>query len=244
MKVEERQPSRAGAPRGGLAAGRRVTRRWMLGALGAAAPAAGLATACTAGSAAPAPQALRGRVEIWFTAFRFDEGVGGGIVEEVRRQYPNLDVVASAVTGDRVEKLKVAAAADSAPDVGEAGAWQMQEFGASGIAAPVDQYLKTSRVVKQADIWPTLLYDLTWKGQQYGMPFGPDIAVMSGPGRLPPLGGAGPRPAGADLGPAGAARRPAVPARPASPGLPPPPGVRAARGRCSCWPSPSSAASC
>ncbi len=178
MKVEERQPSRAGAPRGGLAAGRRVTRRWMLGALGAAAPAAGLATACTAGSAAPAPQALRGRVEIWFTAFRFDEGVGGGIVEEVRRQYPNLDVVASAVTGDRVEKLKVAAAANSAPDVGEAGAWQMQEFGASGIAAPVDQYLKTSRVVKQADIWPTLLYDLTWKGQQYGMPFGPDIAVM------------------------------------------------------------------
>jgi ABC-type glycerol-3-phosphate transport system substrate-binding protein len=137
-----------------------------------------LASACSAGGGGAPPAELRGRVEIWFSAFRFDQGVGGEVVQEVRSQYPNLDVVASAVTGNRVEKLQVAAAADSAPDVGEAGAWQMQEFGASGIAAPVDPYLKTSRVVKQSDIWPTLLYDLTWKQQQYGMPFGPDIAVM------------------------------------------------------------------
>jgi ABC-type glycerol-3-phosphate transport system substrate-binding protein len=153
----------------------RVTRRRMLGPL---APAMALAAACSAGGGAPAPQELQGRVEVWFSAFRFDQGLGGEIVQEVRRQHPNLDLVASAITGDRVQKLQVAAAASSAPDVGEAGAWQMQELGAAGIAAPVDPYLKASRLIKQSDIWPTLLYDLTWKKQQYGMPFGPDIAVM------------------------------------------------------------------
>ena len=119
----------------------------------------------------------------------------------------------------------------------------MQEFGASGIAAPVDQYLKTSRVVKQADIWPTLLYDLTWKGQQYGMPFGPDIAVMwvqAGFLRSVGLDPTSRRRPGTSWSstPAGCTG-PTRLAWATTPSRGP-----AARGRCSCWPSPSSAASC
>src|SRR5688572_15695485 len=146
-RVGMAQPT--GTARGGATRDRRhpVSRRRMFRAMPALA--AVLASACSAGGAPPPPAELRGRVEIWFSAFRFDQGVGGEVVQEVRRQYPNLDVVASAVTGDRVQKLQVAAAANSAPDIGEAGAWQMQEFGAAGIAAPVDPYLRSSKVVKQ-----------------------------------------------------------------------------------------------
>jgi len=156
------------------------TRRSLLTA--GAASAGGLAAACAGGAQPPPPAAeVQGRVEIWFlNQFRFDAGagVGGDVVKEVQQQNPKLQLAPTEITGDRFQKLLTAAAAGSAPDVGQAGAWQMQELGAAGIAIAVDPYLKTSRVVKQSDIWPTLLYDLNWKSQQWGMPFGPDIAVL------------------------------------------------------------------
>ncbi len=139
----------------------------------------GALAACSRGAAPAQPSEVEGRVEIWFlNQFRFDSGVGGDIVKEVQQQNPKLQLVPAEITGDRFQKLLTAAAAGSAPDIGQAGSWQMQELGAAGIAIPLNPYLKTSRVVKQADIWPTLLYDLTWKNQQWGMPFGPDIAVL------------------------------------------------------------------
>ena len=157
-----------------------VTRRNVL-----AAAAGGVASALAAcglpgqGTAPSRPSEVEGRVEIWFlNQFRFDSGIGGDVVKEVQQRNPKLQLVPSEITGDRFQKLLTAAAAGSAPDVGQAGAWQMQELGAAGIAVPLDPYLKASRVVKPADIWPTLLYDLTWKNQQWGMPFGPDIAVL------------------------------------------------------------------
>jgi multiple sugar transport system substrate-binding protein len=157
------------------------TRRSLLAA--GAASAAGLVASCAGGAQPATPPAteLQGRVEIWFlNQFRFDagSGVGGDVVKEVQQQHPKLQLVPTEITGDRFQKLLTAAAAGAAPDVGQAGAWQMQELGAAGIAIPLDPYVKTSKVVKQSDIWPTLLYDLTWKNQQWGMPFGPDIAVL------------------------------------------------------------------
>jgi multiple sugar transport system substrate-binding protein len=38
--------------------------------------------------------------------------------------------------------------------------------------------MRQSRVVKQADLWPSLTYDLIWRGKQYGMPYAPDVRVM------------------------------------------------------------------
>jgi ABC-type glycerol-3-phosphate transport system substrate-binding protein len=177
MEHEVQPPARAGTPREHQKGRVRATRRRLLtGAPGVGA--AGLLSACGGAGAARTAE-VEGHVTLWYLAqFRFDTGVGGDIVKETMAQNPKLRVVVEEITGDRVEKLKVAAAAGSAPDIGQAGAWQMQEFGASGIAAPVDPYLKTSKAIKQTDIWPTLLYDLTWKNQVYGMPFGPDIAVM------------------------------------------------------------------
>src|SRR5262245_59543465 len=99
---------------------RRVLAGTLAGRFGA------LLGACQGGGGAAQPAEVEGRVTLWYLAqFRFDTGVGGDVVKETMAQHPKLQVVPEEITGDRVEKLKVAAAAGAAPDVGQAGAWQM-----------------------------------------------------------------------------------------------------------------------
>ncbi|HEV2123482.1 MAG TPA: extracellular solute-binding protein [Chloroflexota bacterium] len=125
------------------------------------------------------PEAARGRIVHWSNQmFPFHEDIGAEFVKEFRAKYPNIEYVAETVLGDRFEKLVTAAAADSAPDIGMSTPFQVQELGLKGIARAHDDYLKKSRVVKQSDLWPTLTYDLIYKGKQYGMPFAPDVRVM------------------------------------------------------------------
>ena len=62
--------------------------------------------------------------------------------------------------GDRFEKMVAAAAAGTMPDIGMSTPYQIQEQAQKGIARAHDDYLKQSRVVKQADLWPALTYDL------------------------------------------------------------------------------------
>jgi ABC-type glycerol-3-phosphate transport system substrate-binding protein len=125
------------------------------------------------------PDAARGRIVHWSNQmFPFHEDIGAEFAKEFRAKYPNIEYVAETVLGDRFEKLVAAAAADSAPDIGMSTPFQVQELGLKGIARAHDEYLKKSRVVKQSDLWPTLIYDLVYKGKQYGMPFAPDVRVM------------------------------------------------------------------
>ncbi|MBI3973228.1 MAG: extracellular solute-binding protein [Chloroflexi bacterium] len=154
-------------------------RAWTMAAGGAGI----VAAACGQGGADRAPtqnpSAVRGRVVHWYVSrFPFHEDLGADFVAEFRAKHPNIEYVPELVVGNRFEKLVAAAAAGAAPDIGMAGSWQMQELAAGGIAAPVDGYLKASRVVKQADLWPTHVRDLTYKGKPYGMPFGPDVRVL------------------------------------------------------------------
>jgi ABC-type glycerol-3-phosphate transport system substrate-binding protein len=174
--VAERSSQRAGRQRARVPG---PPRRSIL----VAALAAPLAAACgaTGGGEAPqtAPGSERGRIVHWYTSqFPFDSDLGAQLVQEFKAKYPNVEYVPEVIVGDRFQKLLTAAAASAAPDIGMAGSWQIQEFGATGIALPVDGYLKASRVVKQADLWPTHVYDMTYKGKQYGMPFGPDVRVL------------------------------------------------------------------
>jgi multiple sugar transport system substrate-binding protein len=122
---------------------------------------------------------VSGKVVHWSIApFLFTEDIGAQFAAEFRAKYPKIDYQPETVVGDRFVKLQTAAAAGTAPDIGMAGSYQMQELAAAGIARAMDDYLKASRVVKQADIWPTLVNDVVYKGSQYGMPFGPDARVM------------------------------------------------------------------
>src|SRR5439155_17002332 len=117
-----------------------------------------------------------GKVVHWTIAnFPFTEDIGAEFVKEFKVKYPRIEYVSETPAGDRFMALKVAAAAGSLPDIGMSGSWQMQELAAANILIPHDPYLKTSKVVKQADLWPTHVRDMTYKGKQYGMPFRPDV---------------------------------------------------------------------
>jgi ABC-type glycerol-3-phosphate transport system substrate-binding protein len=148
-------------------------------AAGAAAP---LLAACAGGPdrAPPAGDAeVSGRVTHWsIPQFPFQEDVGAELAGEFRARHPRIEYVPETVTGNRVTALVTAAAAGTAPDIGMAGSYQTQELAATGIARPLDDHFKASRVVKPADLWPALVRDMTYKGKQYGMPFGPDVRVM------------------------------------------------------------------
>jgi multiple sugar transport system substrate-binding protein len=160
---------------------RGMARRRLVAA--AAAVAAPLAAACGLGGRGEAPETApgseKGRVVHWYTSqFPFDSDLGAQFVAEFKTKYPGIEYVPEVVVGDRFQKLVTAAAAGSAPDIGMAGSWQMQEFAATGVALAVDNYLKTSRVVKASDLWPAHVTDMTYKGKQYAMPFGPDVRVL------------------------------------------------------------------
>lgn len=157
----------------------RVTRRRAL----AGAAALPLVAACGGTGATattePNPGAVRGRIVHWSNAmFPFHEDVGAEFAREFRERFPGIEYETDLIVGDRFEKLVAAAAAGTMPDIGMSTPFQIQELGQKGIARPHDDFLKQSRVVKQADLWPSLTYDLIWKGKQYGMPFAPDVRVM------------------------------------------------------------------
>lgn len=150
---------------------------------GVGALAGALLAACNpVGQAGPPPGSEpAGRVVMWArSAFRFDEDTGGDIVKEYQKLNPKVQVVPEVLVEDPFAKLVAASAAGTAPDVCHVQGHQVQEPAAAGMAASLDKYLKASRLVKQADLWPSLVRDVVWKGQQYGIPFAPDIAIMMG----------------------------------------------------------------
>ena len=147
--------------------------------LGALLAACGAGAGQAGGGSAPQQPEISGRIVHWSIAmFPFTEDVGLNLANEFRARYPKVEYVPETVVGDRVQKLIAAAAADTAPDIGMSTPFQVQELGVNGISLPLEGFLKSSRVVTQKDLWPTLLYDMTYKGKQYGMPFAPDVRVM------------------------------------------------------------------
>ena len=125
------------------------------------------------------PEAVRGKIVHWSNAsFPFNEDIGADFVREFKQKYPNIQYETDLIVGDRFEKMVASAAAGTMPDIGMSTPYQVQEQGLKGIARAHDDFMKTSRVVKQADLWPSLTYDLIYKGKQYAMPFAPDVRVM------------------------------------------------------------------
>jgi multiple sugar transport system substrate-binding protein len=156
------------------------TRRHVLSGAGAAAALALAGCGATGGTADTTnPEAVRGKIVHWSNAqFPFHEDVGAEFVREFKEKYPGIEYETDLIVGDRFEKMVAAAAGGTPPDIGMSTPYQIQELGQKGVARAHDDHLKQSRVVKQADLWPSLTYDLIWKGKQYGMPFAPDVRVM------------------------------------------------------------------
>jgi len=67
------------------------------------------------------------------------------------------------------QKLLAAIAGGTAPAV-ETGNITFAQFWITGAAQPLDDYLKSSKVIDPKDIFPSALVAGQWKGKQYGVP--------------------------------------------------------------------------
>ncbi|MBI3973423.1 MAG: extracellular solute-binding protein [Chloroflexi bacterium] len=163
-----------------------VTRRWLArqGAAGLAATVAAGALAACGPLGSPAPGAeqkktLSGTVRIWANpSFPFHEDVGGDIARSFMAKYPEVKVEGEPISGNRTEKLTVAVAGGDPPEMASVEPYHIQTLAVGGVVISLEDYLKRSREIKKDDIWPTLLRDVTYKGQVHGLVYGPDLRVL------------------------------------------------------------------
>jgi multiple sugar transport system substrate-binding protein len=123
--------------------------------------------------------ALSGTVQILHNpAFPFNADVGGEIAQAFSERHPQVRVDSQPLSGNAVEKITAAVAGGDAPEMVTVGTHEVQELAASGAVRTLEPWLKGSRTLKKADIWPTLVDDFTYKGQAYGIPYGPDLRIL------------------------------------------------------------------
>jgi ABC-type glycerol-3-phosphate transport system substrate-binding protein len=169
---------------------RLTTRRRLFGrgARAALAPvalgAAGTLGACATPAGQPAQPAqpartLSGPVQIWANrVFPFHEDVGGEIAASFMAKAPAVTIRSEPLAGNAVEKLTAAVAAGDPPELVSIGAHEVQTLAAGGAVASLEDYLRRSGALRKPDIWPTLLKDVTYKDQVFGLPYGPDLRVL------------------------------------------------------------------
>jgi multiple sugar transport system substrate-binding protein len=167
---------------GGRVSGRRCTRRRCIyggTALAAAAAACGQPgpAAQTGGEAgrSRAPATLA----VWEDArFKWREDVGKEITDPFLAVNPWLTLETSVPAGDAREKFAAAAAAGSPPDIYSSGSHWTQQDLVDGLTGSLEPYLKSSRVARKQDIWPSLRLDLEFRGHMSAMPYAPATRIL------------------------------------------------------------------
>jgi len=156
------------------------TRRSVLGG-SAAVGAAGLLAACGASAQGPGatqPE-IKGTVQIWgLPLFDFNADVGAEIVREFEAKHPGVKVEYTLVDDQNGDKTRVATAGGTPPDLVSPNGLIPQSLAADGVAASFEPFLKTSKIIRKQDLWPTFINDHSWKGELVGMAYGPDIRIM------------------------------------------------------------------
>jgi multiple sugar transport system substrate-binding protein len=137
-------------------------------------------SAPASGGAQDAPKrSLSGTVRIWANpAFPFHEDVGGAIAARFMEQFPGVTVEAEPISGNRTEKLTVAVAGGDAAELVSVEPYHVQSLALRGVVISLEDYLKQSAAVKKADLWPSLMRDVTYQGRVYGLVYGPDLRVL------------------------------------------------------------------
>src|SRR5262249_26574248 len=103
---------------------------------------------------------------------------GGEIAREFMARHPGVALEGVPTPGSMVEKVTAAAAGGTTPELATVDIYTPQSLAASGATRSLEAYLKGSRVVKKADLWPTHVTDLTYKGGLVAMPMGPDLRIL------------------------------------------------------------------
>lgn len=110
--------------------------------------------------------------------FDFTKDVGGQIVRDFEAKYPGAKIEYTIVDDQNGDKTKIAAAGDTPPDLTSVNGLTPQSIAADGVGASFEPFLKTSKVINKADLWPTYVQDHSWKGNLVGMAYGPDIRIL------------------------------------------------------------------
>ena len=158
---------------------RRLARRAVIGPAAAVAGAAAVACGAEGSSGPPAPSAISARLTVWGNPmFPFDKDVGGEIVAGPRARYPNISLEFAPENDGLGVKLIAAAAGGQPPDATSSSGFMAQTFAQKGLSVSLDEQMKRGAGVKRADIWPSLLNELTYKGSVYGLSYAPDVRVL------------------------------------------------------------------
>ena len=160
------------------AVSRRIVLRRAAGMPALAAVLAACGTSAGGGDAAK-KQALAGTVRIWANpSFPFHEDVGRDVATTFTEQYPNVKVQSESISEDRTQKLTISVAAGDSAELVSVEPYHIQGLAVRGVVQSMDGYLKKSAAIKKDDVWPTLMRDVTYKGQAHGLVYGPDLRVM------------------------------------------------------------------
>src|SRR5687768_2847138 len=163
--------------------GASITRRRLLRGAAAAGigVAAGAAVGCAAGpgAATTTQPEIKGTVQIWgIPLFDFNADLGAEIVREFEAKHPGAKIEYIINDDQNGDKTRIAAAGGTPPDLVSPNGLIPQSLAADGVAASFEPFLKTSKIIRKADLWPTFVNDHSWKGELVGMAYGPDIRIM------------------------------------------------------------------
>jgi ABC-type glycerol-3-phosphate transport system substrate-binding protein len=118
-------------------------------------------------------------LQIWENVrFRFREDVGKEITDPLLAANPWLTLQTDAPPGNLREKFVAASAAGSPPDTYNANSAESQTDFVEGLTDSLEPYLKNSKTVKKADIWPSLRLDVEFRGNLTAMPYAPDTRIL------------------------------------------------------------------
>ncbi len=171
-----------------------MTRRRMLAGTGAAAGAVLFAACAEGGMAAPmgdAPESddmekaadmpMEEQLPVNFWAIdmggsNWVQGIGEEIVAEFHEANPNEAVNVIVTTyGDTINKLPTVVAGGIPPDISYIDAYLPKDFGVRGIAADITNYVKASTVIDADDYYPRVVFDSTYRGHWFGLPWAPTV---------------------------------------------------------------------
>ncbi|MCY4436885.1 MAG: extracellular solute-binding protein [Chloroflexi bacterium] len=171
-----------------------MTRRRMLAGTGAAAGAVLFAACAQGGMAptmgdAPASDEMEEAVEMPAIGMRptnfwaidmggsnWVQGIGEQIVAEYHEANPDEQVNVIVTTyGDTINKLPTVVAGGISPDISYIDAYLPKDFGVRGIAADITNYVKASTVIDPEDYYPRVVFDSTYRGHWFGLPWAPTV---------------------------------------------------------------------
>lgn len=143
------------------------------------APATPVVKVITATPAAGVSSSLQSAtLKFWTNHSAGDVPLFRQVIDNFQRQYPQIKIDMLNVTADFETKVATAGVGGSLPD-----SWYMRTYGTAdratkGWCISLNPYIQQdAKEVNTADFWPAELAQMTWKGNEYSLPY--DFSTMA-----------------------------------------------------------------